>query len=160
MPNVLGKEILISIHLVSEFLISITGYRILQLKFPQNSKPVFFQGFSHRLTSLPCIHLLADGWCISDLPVLFGQFNISSLLYLNSLRVPTFSMPVVRLQSSSTTYCSGCSEFECLSRKLNKDLYSIRYVDICCNCKDIQAKPAGILLDGSVPLVTATAKEV
>ena len=34
MPNVLGKEILMSIHLVSEFLMSITGYRILQLKFP------------------------------------------------------------------------------------------------------------------------------
>ena len=160
MPNVLGKEILMSIHLVSEFLMSITGYRILQLKFPQNSKPVFFQGFSLRLSSLPCIRLRADGWCISDLPVLFGQFNTSSLLYLNSLRAPTFSMPMARSQSSSTTCCSGCSEFECLSRKLNEDLYLTKHVDTCCNCKDIQAKPAGILLDGSVPLVTATAKEV
>lgn len=160
MPNVLGREILMSIHLVSEFLMSIAGYRILQLKLPQSSKPVFFQGFSHRLTSLPCIRLRENGWCISDLPVLFGQFNTSSLLYLNSLRAPTFSMPMARTQSSSTTCCGGCSEFECLSTKLNEDLYLTKHVDTCCNCKDIQAKPAGILMDGSVPLVVATAKEV
>ena len=159
MPNILGPEILMSIYLVSEFLMSIAGFRALQLRYPRKSKPVFFQGFSHRRTSLPSIHLRTGGWCISELSVLFGQFNTSNLLYLTSLRAPTISKPVSKTGTRSSSCCSSCSEFECLSRKLNEDSYLTRHVDECCNCKGFTAKPAGILKCGFVPLVTAILDE-
>jgi len=111
MPNILGPEILMSIHLVSEFLMSIVGIRALQLHYPRKAKPVFFQGLSHRWTSLPSIRLRTDGWCISELSVLFGQFNTSSLLYLNSLRAPTFSKPMTKPGTRSSSCRSSCSEF-------------------------------------------------
>ena len=156
MPNILGPEILMSIHLVSEFLMSISGYRSLQLHHPRKSKPVFFQGFSHQWNSLPSIRLRKDGWCFSELSVLFGQFNISGLLYLNSLRALTISKPMFKPELSSHGSCSPCSEFECYSRKLDENSYSTKHIHALCNCKDIKAKPADILKDGIVPLVNAT----
>lgn len=159
MPNILGSEMLMSIHLVSEFLMSIATFRHLQLNFPGKSKPVFFQGFSDWWTSLPSNLLRKDGWCISELPVLFGQFNTSSLLYLTSLSAPTYSQSVAKTGTRSSSCCSSCSELECLSRKLNEDSYLTRHVDACCNCNNFIAKPVGILKDLSVPLVTAISNE-
>ena len=154
-PNILGPEMLMSINLVSEFWMSTAAFYALQLNHPGKSKPVFFQGFSHWWTSLPSNYLRKDGWCISELPVLFGQFNTSSLLYLTSLRAPTFSQSVAKTGTRFSSCCSSCSEFECLSRKLNEDSYLTRHVDACCNCNNFIAKPAGILKAGFVPLVTA-----
>ena len=158
-PCPLGPEVIMSIHVVSEFLMSLISDVCYQATTHSlNSSPVAFQGLSSFETSLPWV-CLDQGWCPSELPVLFGQFDTSSLLLLKDISPPKFAITSPAAAKGTSCKENSCSSAKCFSRRLCEFSYSTIHTASCSNCKHLKAAPEKVLLDrahlkiGSFPVV-------
>lgn len=163
MPKLISSEILMSIHLVSEFLMTLVSVPCGPEATQQmRLQPVAFQGLSVFETSVPWVSLNRN-WCDSELPVIFGQFNTSSLLLLKTLKPPLFF--IATPEGPKPVPCKSCKPFECVSRKIHDNSYKTMHTNGCTNCEDFVARPEEVLLkktdlkNGLVPLVAAVCED-
>jgi hypothetical protein len=118
--------------------------------------------------SLAWTLLRGDGWCPSELQVIFKRFNTSALYFLHNISRPdihnTHQMIQIRKSPSSMQStisenrdrASLCTSFKCSFKQLHEDTYQTNHVDGCPGCHDVVADPTElceILENGNIPLI-------
>ncbi|KAL6791050.1 hypothetical protein J3E68DRAFT_83183 [Trichoderma sp. SZMC 28012] len=106
-----------------------------------------------------------DGWCPSELRIVFMQASTSSLWFLYHLHRPSrskthtlFEIKDYSKKQPSSAAGKLCTAFSCCYRRLNDDDYITRHVKKCHGCNDVVANPkglCGILKEGKIPLIVA-----
>ncbi|KAF5664289.1 heterokaryon incompatibility protein [Fusarium heterosporum] len=113
--------------------------------------------------------LRKDGWCPSELSMVFPWSNTSSLWFLRHMKRPKsgeeHSMIHIRkysegVQESNTD--SLCTASSCRYRRQTDESYERKHVKTCQGCDDVVAKPeslCSILSGRSIPLIAGSRDE-
>lgn len=113
-----------------------------------------------------------DGWCPSQLVVLFAQFSASGLWFISDLERPNPNEehPMIRVQPSGKRIgCTDeqwnprdtkvCSTTKCRYRTVQQSTYRTKHVTDSCCCMNFHADPdeiARILKNGNIPLISSS----
>ena len=158
-PDPMDPEISMSIHLVVEICSSLLewsasllrsepGLPLLSTATDTLSPPA-----SGQLWAL----LTGNGWCASDMHIIFNQFNTSGLLFLNSLTAPG-SCDENQIKSAQQLQdhhaCRRYTHLGCALLQISEDSYKRRHIQSCCgDCGEFRATPDKILNNGFIPLI-------
>ncbi|KAI0845010.1 hypothetical protein F5Y00DRAFT_265975 [Daldinia vernicosa] len=110
--------------------------------------------------------LREDGWCPSELNVIFAQSDTISLWYLYHFTRPSPHQTHRFLRTRDRVEMQPgyadeelCTASSCLYKRLNDDTYITKHVDGCDNCDDAIANPesyCSILREDKIPLISVS----
>ena len=105
----------------------------------------------------------SQGWCCSELTMVFGSFSVAGIFYLSHIERPNsaYKHRPNQLQGTDGTghqqqQLSTCTSHHCGLYQLNQSAYKTRHVEACIGCYEIHVEADllyAILRRGRIPLV-------
>ena len=158
--------------------------RILQHMTKQLERPPVFPGyFGANLIAFEEVDIISqqmqrDGWCPSELSMMFRRLNYTSIYFMSRVERPGPSKkhPMIQIQplpsSDSVSAVSAergerrsgepCTKSKCSVYTLHEETYQTKHVNGCTNCYDIVADEheiSRILKNNCIPLILSIDNE-
>jgi hypothetical protein len=112
-----------------------------------------------------------DGWCPSELSMIFSRLSVVGIYYVSHITRPgstkehptlrilpgaLATAPVVRTKAEHTESGKLCTKYQCAVNQLNELKYQTKHTEECHDCYDMVADPDEvfkILKNGRIPLI-------